>query len=182
MGPSALGRWGAFRPVIFPPWSTAALDTVSGLGLLLFLLLVGLELDFRAVRRAGPRSVAVAAAGIVPPFLAAPGLVPLLELAVVQPPDPAFLPLCVFLALAVSAISARSCRAWRAARVPTAPPRCWPPPAPSSSSSGCPCPGRRAGLGRRVLGLRRPTLRRVQVVGRELVAGDAARAGAHAAV
>ena len=75
---------------------------MSGLSLLLFLLLVGLELDFRAVRRAGPRSVAVAAAGIVPPFLAAPGLVPLLELAVVQPPDPAFLPLCVFLGAALS--------------------------------------------------------------------------------
>ncbi|CAD6333960.1 unnamed protein product [Miscanthus lutarioriparius] len=113
LGPSALGRWGAFRRVIFPPWSTAALDTVSGLGLLLFLLLVGLELDFRAVRRAGPRSVAVAAAGIVPPFLAAPGLVPLLKLAL--PPAPrhaaAFLPLCVFVgaALSVTALPVLAC-------------------------------------------------------------------------
>jgi Kef-type K+ transport system membrane component KefB len=111
LGPSALGRWGAFRRVIFPPWSTAVLDTVSGLGLLLFLLLVGLELDFRAVRRAGPRSVAVAAAGIVPPFLAAPGLVPLLQLAIVPPPAPAFLPLCVFLgaALSVTALPVLAC-------------------------------------------------------------------------
>uniref|UniRef100_M8BG43 Cation/H+ exchanger transmembrane domain-containing protein n=1 Tax=Aegilops tauschii TaxID=37682 RepID=M8BG43_AEGTA len=73
LGPSALGRWGAFRRTLFPEWSTAALDTVSGLGLLLFLFLVGLELDFCAVRRVGPRSVAIAAAGIVPPLLAAAG-------------------------------------------------------------------------------------------------------------
>ena len=113
LGPSALGRWGAFRRVIFPSWSTAALDTVSGLGLLLFLLLVGLELDFRAVRRAGPRSVAVAAAGIVPPFLAAPGLVPLLKLALPPAPHHAagFLPLCVFLgaALSVTALPVLAC-------------------------------------------------------------------------
>jgi len=78
---------------------------VSGLSLLLFLLLVGLELDFRAVRRAGPRSVAVAVAGIVPPFLAAPGLVPLLKLALQPAPRhaAAFLPLCVFVGAALSA-------------------------------------------------------------------------------
>ncbi|TVU19185.1 hypothetical protein EJB05_35322, partial [Eragrostis curvula] len=114
LGPSALGRWGAFRRTIFPEWSAAALDTVSGLGLLLFLFLVGLELDFRAVRRVGPRSVAVAAAGIVPPLLAAPGLVPLLKLAVPASRDSrhaSFLSLCVFLgaALAVTALPVLAC-------------------------------------------------------------------------
>ncbi|CAL5094683.1 unnamed protein product [Urochloa decumbens] len=119
LGPSALGRWGAFRRTIFPAWSSAALDTVSGLGLLLFLFLVGLELDFRAVRRAGPRSVAVAAAGIVPPFLAAPALVPLLRLAVPAQAPPhdhrhhhaGFLPLCVFVgaALSVTALPVLAC-------------------------------------------------------------------------
>ncbi|RCV17939.1 hypothetical protein SETIT_3G260800v2 [Setaria italica] len=113
LGPSALGRWGAFRRTIFPAWSSAALDTVSGLGLLLFLFLVGLELDFRAVRRVGPRSVAVAAAGIVPPFLAAPCLVPLLRLAVPSPQHhaAAFLPLCVFVgaALSVTALPVLAC-------------------------------------------------------------------------
>ncbi|XP_062179335.1 cation/H(+) antiporter 20-like [Phragmites australis] len=111
LGPSALGRWGAFRRTLFPAWSTAALDTVSGLGLLLFLFLVGLELDFRSVRRSGPRSVAIAAAGIVPPFLATPGLVPLLNLAVPAPRHAAFLPLCVFLgaALSVTALPVLAC-------------------------------------------------------------------------
>ncbi|CAN6328438.1 unnamed protein product [Urochloa humidicola] len=113
LGPSALGRWGAFRRTIFPAWSAAALDTVSGLGLLLFLFLVGLELDFRAVRRVGPRSVAVAAAGIVPPFLAAPALVPLLRLAVPEAPHhhAGFLPLCVFVgaALSVTALPVLAC-------------------------------------------------------------------------
>ncbi|RLN00042.1 cation/H(+) antiporter 20-like [Panicum miliaceum] len=111
LGPSALGRWGAFRRTIFPAWSAAALDTVSGLGLLLFLFLVGLELDFRAVRRAGPRSVAVAAAGIVPPFLGAPGLAALLRLAVPASAHAAFLPLCVFVgaALSVTALPVLAC-------------------------------------------------------------------------
>ncbi|KAL6610054.1 hypothetical protein ACP70R_040023 [Stipagrostis hirtigluma subsp. patula] len=111
LGPSALGRWGAFRRTLFPAWSTAALDTVSGLGLLLFLFLVGLELDFRAVRRVGPRSVAIAAAGIVPPLLAAPGLVPLLNLAVPAPRHATFLSLCVYLgaALSVTALPVLAC-------------------------------------------------------------------------
>ncbi|WVZ98318.1 hypothetical protein U9M48_043777 [Paspalum notatum var. saurae] len=111
LGPSALGRWGAFRRTIFPPWSAAALDTVSGLGLLLFLLLVGLELDFRAVRRVGARSVAVAAAGIVPPLLAAPGLALLLKLAVPATRRAHFLPLCVVLgaALSVTALPVLAC-------------------------------------------------------------------------
>nr|CAB3461639.1 unnamed protein product [Digitaria exilis] len=115
LGPSALGRWAAFRRTVFPPWSSPALDTVSGLGLLLFLLLVGLELDFRAVRRVGPRAVAVAAAGIVPPLLAAPGLVPLLRLAVDPSPSHhragTFLPLCVFVgaALSVTALPVLAC-------------------------------------------------------------------------
>ncbi|KAL6843055.1 hypothetical protein ACP4OV_027129 [Aristida adscensionis] len=112
LGPSALGRWGAFNRTVFPPWSTAALDTVSGLGLLLFLFLVGLELDFGAVRRVGPRSVAIAAAGIVLPLAAAPGLVPLLDLAVPALRRRAsFLSLCVFLgaALSVTALPVLAC-------------------------------------------------------------------------
>uniref|UniRef100_A0A0E0DQX4 Cation/H+ exchanger transmembrane domain-containing protein n=1 Tax=Oryza meridionalis TaxID=40149 RepID=A0A0E0DQX4_9ORYZ len=111
LGPSALGRWGAFRRTLFPAWSAAALDTVSGLGLLLFLFLVGLELDFRSVRRVGPRSVAIAAGGIVPPFLAAAGLVPLLDVAVPAPRRASFLPLCVFVgaALSVTALPVLAC-------------------------------------------------------------------------
>uniref|UniRef100_A0A0D3G722 Cation/H+ exchanger transmembrane domain-containing protein n=1 Tax=Oryza barthii TaxID=65489 RepID=A0A0D3G722_9ORYZ len=111
LGPSALGRWGAFRRTLFPAWSAAALDTVSGLGLLLFLFLVGLELDVNSVRRVGPRSVAIAAAGIAPPFLAAAGLVPLLDVAVPAPRRASFLPLCVFVgaALSVTALPVLAC-------------------------------------------------------------------------
>ncbi|XBJ17743.1 hypothetical protein VPH35_009079 [Triticum aestivum] len=111
LGPSALGRLGPFRRTIFPEWSTPALDTVSGLGLLLFLFLVGLELDFRAVRRVGPRSVAIAAAGIVPPLLAAAGIVPLLDLAIPAPRQASYLSLCVFLgaALSVTALPVLAC-------------------------------------------------------------------------
>uniref|UniRef100_A0A0D9WFZ0 Cation/H+ exchanger transmembrane domain-containing protein n=1 Tax=Leersia perrieri TaxID=77586 RepID=A0A0D9WFZ0_9ORYZ len=114
LGPSALGRWAAFRRTIFPAWSAAALDTISGLGLLLFLFLVGLELDFRSVRRVGPRSIAIAAAGIIPPFLAAAGLVPLLDAAVPtasRSHHASFLSLCVFVgaALSVTALPVLAC-------------------------------------------------------------------------
>ncbi|VAH18660.1 unnamed protein product [Triticum turgidum subsp. durum] len=96
---------------MFPEWSTPALDTVSGLGLLLFLFLVGLELDFRAVRRMGSRSVAIAAAGIVPPLLAVAGIVPLLDLAIPAPRQASYLSLCVFLgaALSVTALPVLAC-------------------------------------------------------------------------
>lgn len=68
MGPSALGRSLAYKQAVFPSWSLPILDTVANLGLLFFLFLVGLELDFSSIRRGGRRALFISLAGIALPF------------------------------------------------------------------------------------------------------------------
>eukprot|EP01018_Ginkgo_biloba_P021219 Gb_34315 [translate_table: standard] len=74
LGPSALGRSKAFLHRIFPSNSTPVLETVANLGLLFFLFLVGLELDFKAIRRTGRKALTIAATGISVPFIAGIGV------------------------------------------------------------------------------------------------------------
>ncbi|GAV72301.1 Na_H_Exchanger domain-containing protein [Cephalotus follicularis] len=69
LGPSAFGRSDKFLQTFFPARSMTVLDTVANIGLLFFLFLVGLELDIRAIRRTGKKSLGIALAGISLPFL-----------------------------------------------------------------------------------------------------------------
>lgn len=69
LGPSLLG-WvspGTFHD-LFPVGSLGVVRTVSQLGLLLFMFLVGLELDLRLLRGRARTSIAVAQVGILVPF------------------------------------------------------------------------------------------------------------------
>ncbi|XP_021838512.1 cation/H(+) antiporter 18-like [Spinacia oleracea] len=68
LGPSALGRNKAFLHAIFPPKSLPVLDTLANLGLIFFLFLVGLELDLKALRKTGKKTMSIAVAGISLPF------------------------------------------------------------------------------------------------------------------
>jgi Kef-type K+ transport system membrane component KefB/nucleotide-binding universal stress UspA family protein len=69
LGPSLLG-WVApgVSAALFPPASLGYLDTLSQVGLLLFMFLVGLEFDARLLRGRGGAVVATSAASIVVPF------------------------------------------------------------------------------------------------------------------
>ncbi|CAG7861052.1 unnamed protein product [Brassica rapa] len=68
LGPSALGRVTAYKNSLFPAKSLTVLDTLANLGLLLFLFLVGLEIDLKSLRRTGKKAISIAAAGMLLPF------------------------------------------------------------------------------------------------------------------
>jgi Kef-type K+ transport system membrane component KefB/nucleotide-binding universal stress UspA family protein len=70
LGPSLLG-WVApgLSGALFPPASLGPLHSLSQIGLLLFIFLVGLELDPRLLRSRGRAAVVISHASIVTPFL-----------------------------------------------------------------------------------------------------------------
>jgi Kef-type K+ transport system membrane component KefB len=70
LGPSLLG-WAAsnLSAALFPASSLPALSALSQLGLLLFMFLIGLELDLKQLRELGRVAVVTSQASIVIPFL-----------------------------------------------------------------------------------------------------------------
>src|SRR6516162_781563 len=72
LGPSALGAlWPELQHTLFPtsPDQKAMIDAVAQLGILLLLLLTGMETDLAVVRRSRGAAFSVSIAGIVVPFL-----------------------------------------------------------------------------------------------------------------
>ena len=72
LGPSALGAlWPALQHTLFPtsPDQKAMIDAVAQLGILLLLLLTGMETDLSVVRRSSRAAFSFSSAGIVVPFL-----------------------------------------------------------------------------------------------------------------
>ncbi|HNN92368.1 MAG TPA: cation:proton antiporter [Pseudomonadota bacterium] len=75
LGPSLLGwLWPQFFAALFPGPSIALLSMVAQVGLVLFMFLVGLELDFGLLRGRGHASVVISNASIVLPFALGAGL------------------------------------------------------------------------------------------------------------
>ncbi|KAJ2600211.1 hypothetical protein GGF39_001883 [Coemansia sp. RSA 1721] len=68
LGPTVLSRWTAFRTHVFPDPSLVNLNLVANFGLVLFLFMVGLELDPRVLKRNIKRCVMISVAGMVLPF------------------------------------------------------------------------------------------------------------------
>ncbi|TFK66204.1 hypothetical protein BDN72DRAFT_800249 [Pluteus cervinus] len=68
LGPTIMGRIPGFQNAIFPAASIPMLTLTSTIGLLLFLFLVGLEIDTRILSRNARASAAVSVAGLVVPL------------------------------------------------------------------------------------------------------------------
>lgn len=68
LGPSVMGRIPGFTAAIFPPASLPTLTLAANLGLVLFLFLVGLEVDTRFMASNWRVAVSVGAAGMLLPF------------------------------------------------------------------------------------------------------------------
>lgn len=72
LGPSVLGAlWPELQGAIFPPTpgQKSMIDAVSQLGILMLLLLTGMETDLKLVRRAGRAATSVSVTGVAVPFV-----------------------------------------------------------------------------------------------------------------
>lgn len=67
-GPTAFGRIPGFKATIFPQDSMVMLTLTANLGLVLFLFLVGLEVDMRMLTANYKVALSVAALGMIIPF------------------------------------------------------------------------------------------------------------------
>lgn len=68
LSPSALGRIPGFTDTIFPSASRPYLALVANIGLMLFMFLIGLEIEGGVIRRNARLSTSIALSGMVFPF------------------------------------------------------------------------------------------------------------------
>jgi Kef-type K+ transport system membrane component KefB/nucleotide-binding universal stress UspA family protein len=109
LGPSVLGLiWPAAQHALFPgtPEQKSMINAVSQLGVLMLLLLTGMETDLQLVKRVGRAAVTVAAAGVALPFVCGFALGEMLPDALLPKPD-ARLVTAIFLGTALSISSVK---------------------------------------------------------------------------
>jgi Kef-type K+ transport system membrane component KefB/nucleotide-binding universal stress UspA family protein len=109
LGPSVLGLiWPAAQHALFPgtPEQKSMINAVSQLGILMLLLLTGMETDLRLVKRVGRAAVTVAATGVALPFICGFALGEVLPDALLPKPD-ARLVTAIFLGTALSISSVK---------------------------------------------------------------------------
>lgn len=68
LGPTVMGRIPGFTQHIFPNNSIPVLSLTSTIGLVLFLFLIGLEVDVRLLQRNAKYALTISAAGMILPF------------------------------------------------------------------------------------------------------------------
>jgi hypothetical protein len=93
-GPSVLGAlWPELQHAIFPKNAEqkSMIDAVSQLGILMLLLLTGMETDLKLVKRVGKAAITVSAAGVVVPFVLGVALGAMLPDSVLPRPDARFI-------------------------------------------------------------------------------------------
>ena len=102
LGPSILGAWApAFAARLFASEGLAPLATLAELGVLLYLLIVGLRFDHSLLRHRAGAAVATSQASIVVPFVLGVALAPLLP-AGLRGPQVSPLAFALFLGAAMS--------------------------------------------------------------------------------
>jgi Kef-type K+ transport system membrane component KefB/nucleotide-binding universal stress UspA family protein len=104
LGPSLLGAiWPNVQHLLFPPTveQKSMLNAVSQLGILMLLLLTGMETDLRLIKRAGRAAVSASAAGVALPFIAGFWLGEMLPDSILPNPQARFVT-ALFLATALS--------------------------------------------------------------------------------
>ena len=75
LGPSVLGLFApAVQTLLFPPASLGVLSTLSQIGLVLYMFVVGMHLHTNFIRRAFRGAMLISLAGVVAPFLLGAGL------------------------------------------------------------------------------------------------------------
>jgi Kef-type K+ transport system membrane component KefB len=90
LGPSVFGAiWPEAQRAVFSasPQQQSMIDAVSQLGILMLLLLTGMETDLRLVKKAGRAAISTSVAGIVVPFACGFALGELLPAAMLPKPD-----------------------------------------------------------------------------------------------
>src|SRR5215813_6330594 len=90
LGPSVLGvLWPALQHAIFPnaPEQKAMLDGIAQFGILLLLLLTGMETDLKLVRTVGKAALSVSVAGVAVPFICGFALGQLMPPSLLPHPD-----------------------------------------------------------------------------------------------
>ncbi len=102
LGPSLLGEvWPEAAGFILPPSLAPSLAVVSQLGVILYMFLVGLELDLGVLRRQARVAVAISHASIVVPFVLGAGLALVLHPRLAGR-NVAFTPFALFVGVALS--------------------------------------------------------------------------------
>ncbi|MFZ0423598.1 MAG: cation:proton antiporter [Xanthobacteraceae bacterium] len=109
LGPSLFGSvWPSAQHALFPmaPAQKSMIDAIGQLGVLMLLLLTGMETDLRLVHRVGRAAVTVAAAGVAVPFVCGFALGEYLPVGLLPNPD-ARLVTAIFLGTALSISSVK---------------------------------------------------------------------------
>ena len=102
LGPSLLGRlWPEAAAVLFPAEAAPFLGVISQLGVILYMFLVGLELDLHVLRSRVAFTLAISIASIVVPFALGAGLATLLY-ETLSPAGVAFTSFALFLGVSMS--------------------------------------------------------------------------------
>ncbi|GFS35031.1 cation/hydrogen exchanger 15 [Actinidia rufa] len=69
LGPSVMGRWYRMDSDVFPKFSIPLLETVANIGILYFVFMIGLGMEFSVIRKNGKKALAIASVGIFLPFI-----------------------------------------------------------------------------------------------------------------